>query len=97
MPKYTVESQVASVVFENIDGPEEQMQFKVKVLKDKKEIAHIDQRYSVSIPDTEMRKDIGEKVTAIAIEDYELEKRTELEERAVALEAVFKHWELDLP
>ena len=97
MPKYTVESQVASVVFENIDGPEEQMQFRVKVLKDKKEIAHIDQRYSVSIPDAEMRKDIGEKVAAIAIENYELDERIELEERAVALEALLKHWELDLP
>lgn len=95
MPKYTVEFSAEPILRVEEDG--EEIEFKGKVLRDKEEIATIEQRYGVALPDVEMASALRDQVDVIIRDDYEKIERDKTKDRARAIKTTLNMIEVDLP
>ena len=95
MPTYTVEFKATPILRSKEDG--EEIEFIASILRDKKEIASIEQRYGVGMSDEEMHSDLGRQVEQLILEDYKRLERSKTKDRADSAVAIFDRFEVDLP
>jgi len=95
MPKYTVAFTANPILRFEEDG--EEIEFKASILRDGKEVASIEQRYGIAMPDEEMHSDLSRQVEKLILDDYRKIKRSKAKDRADAAVAVFDRFEVDLP